>query len=112
MVQNGMAENKQEIAVCRNAPRFVPAGQSTQMIIGATPENDYQILNVAESLYKNFELKRVFYSAFIHVNEDSNFCKLSAVGSSKFTLILSARNPIFCINSWDAPGMAFTWIYP
>ena len=72
LVQNGMTENKQEIAVYRNAPRFVPAGQSTQMIIGATPESDYQILNVAESLYKNFELKRVFYSAFVHVNEDSN----------------------------------------
>jgi len=72
LVQNGMMENKQEIAIYRNAPRFVPAGQSTQMIVGATPENDYQILNVAESLYKNFELKRVFYSAFIHVNEDSN----------------------------------------
>lgn len=72
LVQNGMAENRQEIVAYRNAPRFVPAGQSTQMIIGATPENDYQILNVAEALYKNFELKRVFYSAFIHVNEDSN----------------------------------------
>jgi len=71
LVQNGMTENKHELAVYRHAPRFVPAGQSTQMIIGATPENDYQILNVAESLYKNFELKRVFYSAFIHVNEDS-----------------------------------------
>ena len=72
LVQSRMAENKQEIVAYRNAPRFVPAGQSTQMIIGATPENDYQILNVAEALYKNFELKRVFYSAFIHVNEDSN----------------------------------------
>lgn len=72
LVQNGMTENKQELAIYRNAPRFVPAGQSTQMIIGATPESDYQILNVAESLYKNFELKRVFYSAFVHVNEDSN----------------------------------------
>lgn len=72
LVQNGMTENKHEIAIYRNAPRFVPAGQSTQMIIGATPESDYQILNVAESLYKNFELKRVFYSAFVHVNEDSN----------------------------------------
>ena len=72
MVQNGMAENKQEIVAYRHAPRFVPAGQSTQMIVGATPENDYQILNVAEALYKNFELKRVFYSAFIHVNDDSN----------------------------------------
>ena len=72
LVQNGMTENKHELAIYRNAPRFVPAGQSTQMIIGATPESDYQILNVAESLYKNFELKRVFYSAFVHVNEDSN----------------------------------------
>lgn len=72
LVQNGMTENKHEIVTYRNMPRFVPAGQSTQMIIGATPENDYQILNVAEALYKNFELKRVFYSAFIHVNDDSN----------------------------------------
>lgn len=51
--------------------RFVPAGQSTQMIIGATGESDYQILSVSEALYKKFDLKRVFYSAFIRVNEDS-----------------------------------------
>ena len=72
LVQNQMTQNKQEIAVYRHAPKFVPAGQSTQMIIGATPENDFQILNVAEALYKNFDLKRVFYSAFIHVNDDAN----------------------------------------
>lgn len=71
LVQNRMTENKQEIQLYRNAPRFVPAGQSTQMIIGATPETDYQIMQVAESLYQKFELKRVFYSAFVHVNEDS-----------------------------------------
>ena len=71
LVQNGMSENKQEIVMYRNAPKFVPAGQSTQMIIGATPENDYQILSVAETLYQKFDLKRVFYSAFVHVNEDS-----------------------------------------
>ena len=71
LVQNQMAENKQEIMLYRNAPRFVPAGQSTQMIIGASPESDYQIMQVAESLYQKFELKRVFYSAFVHVNEDS-----------------------------------------
>lgn len=47
--------------------RFVPAGQSTQMIIGATPESDYQIIKVAESLYDRFDLKRVFYSAFVNV---------------------------------------------
>jgi len=51
--------------------RFVPAGQSTQMIIGATNESDYQILSVSEALYKKFDLKRVFYSAFIRVNDDS-----------------------------------------
>ncbi|MBR6697577.1 MAG: putative DNA modification/repair radical SAM protein [Lachnospiraceae bacterium] len=51
---------------------FVPAGQSTQMIIGATPETDYHITAVAEALYKNYGLKRVFYSAFINVNEDSS----------------------------------------
>lgn len=52
--------------------RFVPAGQSTQMIIGATPENDYQIIKVAESLYDRFELKRVFYSAFVNVTGSSD----------------------------------------
>ena len=71
LVQNRMEENKEELAVYRNAPKFVPAGQSTQMIIGATPESDYQILNVAESLYRKFDLKRVFYSAFVAVNEDT-----------------------------------------
>ncbi|MEE0201245.1 MAG: putative DNA modification/repair radical SAM protein [Muricomes sp.] len=71
LVQQKHNDNKQEIVQYKNAPRFVPAGQSTQMIIGAAPETDYQILNVAESLYKKFELKRVFYSAFVSVNEDS-----------------------------------------
>ena len=71
LVQNRMEENKEELAVYRNAPKFVPAGQSTQMIIGATPKSDYQILNVAESLYRKFDLKRVFYSAFVAVNEDT-----------------------------------------
>ncbi len=52
--------------------RFVPAGQSTQMIIGATPETDYHIVTVAEALYNNYNLKRVFYSAFINVNKDSS----------------------------------------
>jgi len=49
---------------------FVPAGQSTQMIVGATAESDYQIMSVAQALYKNFGLKRVFYSAFMNVNRD------------------------------------------
>lgn len=51
---------------------FVPAGQSSQMIVGATPESDYQILRVAETLYQKFSLKRVFYSAFVNTTMDSS----------------------------------------
>lgn len=69
-IQNGIEANKNELVLYRNAPRFVGGGQSTQMIIGATPESDYQILNVAESLYQKFGLKRVFYSAFVNVTRD------------------------------------------
>ena len=70
MVQMGREVNREELAVYRNAPRFVPAGQSTQMIIGATPETDFQIVQVAEAMYEKFGLKRVFYSAFVAVNKD------------------------------------------
>ena len=69
LVQEKSKENRQELTLYKSAPRFVPAGQSTQMIIGASPETDYQILRVAESLYQKFGLKRVFYS-FVAVNED------------------------------------------
>ncbi len=72
LIQNGIMENQNELMVYRKTPKFVPAGQSTQMIIGATPENDYQIIKVAEGLYQNFQLKRVFYSAFVNVNHNSN----------------------------------------
>lgn len=69
-IQNGIVHNKHEMIEYKKAPRFVPAGQSTQMIIGATPENDFQIMSVAESLYQKFNLKRVFYSAFVNVCHD------------------------------------------
>ena len=55
---------------------FVPAGQSTQMIVGATSENDFQMLSVTQALYHNFGLKRVFYSAYVPVNEDSHLPSL------------------------------------
>ena len=69
-IQNGIAMNRDEMVLYNHAPRFCEAGQSTQMIIGATPESDYQIMSVAESLYQKFSLKRVYYSAFVNVNED------------------------------------------
>lgn len=51
--------------------KFVPAGQSTQMIIGATRESDLDIMNKSESMYRNYNLKRVFYSAYVSVNKDN-----------------------------------------
>jgi predicted DNA-binding helix-hairpin-helix protein len=55
----------------RHAPAFCPAGQSTQLIVGASPEDDRHILHLAESLYRRYELKRVYYSAYVPVNPDS-----------------------------------------
>lgn len=54
----------------KNTPKFVPAGQTTQMIVGASPENDYMILNLTDALYKKFFLKRVYFSAYVPVNDD------------------------------------------
>lgn len=55
------AQSKKELVLYRHAPAFAPAGQSTQMIIGATPESDRHIMGLAESLYKKYSLKRVFF---------------------------------------------------
>ena len=63
-------ENSAELVRYRRAPKFAPAGQSTQMIIGASPETDYQILNLTESLYQRYQLKRVFFSAYIPVAQN------------------------------------------
>lgn len=71
-IQNGITENKNELMLYKHAPHFCEAGQSTQMVIGALPESDYQIMSVAQSLYQKFELKRVYYSAFVNVNGDKD----------------------------------------
>lgn len=63
-------ENKHELALYRNAPSFSSAGQATQMIIGATPDSDYQIMNLSAALYKKYDLKRVFYSAYVPVADN------------------------------------------
>ncbi len=70
MIKQRIQENSAELVRYRHAPRFVPAGQSTQMIIGATPDSDYQILNLAEGLYRKYKLKRVFFSAYMPVAEN------------------------------------------
>ena len=63
-------QSKQEIALYRHAPKFAPAGQSTQMIVGASDESDLHILRLTQGLYDKYNLKRVFFSAYIPVNED------------------------------------------
>lgn len=66
-ISQGIEENKNELALYKGAPKFAPAGQSTQMIVGATPETDKQIMALTEGLYNKYKLKRVFYSAYIPV---------------------------------------------
>ena len=78
-VQDTRAQNQHELVQYRSAPRFVPAGQSTQMIIGATGESDLQLLSTTQKLYQQYDLKRVFYSAYVPLNEDSN---LPALGTA------------------------------
>ena len=65
LVKNGIIQSKNEIIKYKNADVFAPAGQSTQLIVGATPEKDSKIVALAEGLYNKFSLKRVFYSAYI-----------------------------------------------
>lgn len=69
-IRDGIIQNKQEIAVYKKAPRFAPSGQSTQMIIGASPESDKTILNLSQNLYDKYKLKRVFFSAYVPVGKN------------------------------------------
>ena len=64
-LRDGIAAGRQEVVRYRHAPRFVPAGQSTQMIVGASPESDLDILRLTSALYQTYALKRVFFSAYV-----------------------------------------------
>ena len=70
-IRDGITQSRQELAKYHHAPRFAPAGQSTQMIVGATPESDRHILMLTQGLYDKYHLKRVFYSAYIPVSSSS-----------------------------------------
>ena len=69
LIRGGIDENRRDLVRFRHSPHFAPAGQSTQMIIGATNETDRQILTLTAALYERYRLKRVFYSAYIPVND-------------------------------------------
>ncbi|ERI94800.1 putative DNA modification/repair radical SAM protein [Clostridiales bacterium oral taxon 876 str. F0540] len=67
-IESQIIANREEKMLYKNAPSFVPAGQSTQLIIGATKDSDYKIMKLSENLYNKFNLKRVYYSAYVPVN--------------------------------------------
>jgi len=69
-IRDGVIQSKNELKLYRHAPRFAPAGQSTQMIVGATPESDRHILSLTQGLYRKYHLKRVFFSAYMPVSDN------------------------------------------
>jgi len=69
LIRKNQIQNTEEKKLFKSTPSFIPAGQTTQMIIGAGGESDYAILSKSENLYKNFDLKRVYYSAYVPVNK-------------------------------------------
>lgn len=78
-VRNQIQTFKSESKLIKHTPLFVPAGQSTQMVIGATPETDFEIMNVAKTFYDDYQLKRVYYSGYIPINSENSL--LPMVGS-------------------------------
>jgi putative DNA modification/repair radical SAM protein len=76
-VKNRIISLRDERKVIRHVPKFAPAGQSTQMIVGATPESDREVILTADSFYKSFSLKRIYYSGYVPVLEDSRLPSLS-----------------------------------
>ena len=69
LIRKNLIENIEDKKIFKSTPSFIPAGQTTQMIIGASGESDYAILSRSENLYKNFDLKRVYYSGYVPVNK-------------------------------------------
>lgn len=77
-LKNAITENEADKKIFKKTPQFVPAGQSTQMVIGATPENDLQILFIADQFYKKFGMRRVYYSGYVPISNDN---RLPAMGT-------------------------------
>lgn len=77
-LNNAIIQHKEEKKIFKKAPMFVPAGQSTQMVIGASPETDLQILFMSHFFYKKFQLRRVYYSGYVPISNDN---RLPAIGT-------------------------------
>lgn len=70
-IQQNIVQFAEDKKLIKHIPKFVPAGQSTQMVIGATPESDKDIMYTANTFYKNFSLKRVYYSGYVPISNDN-----------------------------------------
>ncbi len=79
LIRKNQIQNTEEKKLFKSTPSFIPAGQTTQMIIGVGGESDYAILSKSENLYKNFDLKRVYYSAYVPVNKSGILANADAV---------------------------------
>lgn len=77
-IHNQLTEKSESKKLMRRTDKFVPAGQTTQLIIGATPESDRTILKLSENLYKYYDLKRVYYSAYIPVFNGNNIFEMTS----------------------------------
>lgn len=114
-IKNNIISNKYEKAHYKHSNNFVPAGQSTQLIVGATKDTDLNILTLSENLYNRFKLKRVYYSAYTPVNKGANLPDIKnpptlrehrlyqgdwlvRVYGFKSSELLNANNPNFDIN--------------
>ena len=78
LLTQAISQNRNDLKLYKKTPRFIPAGQSTQMIIGATPDTDMQVLYTSNIFYKNMNLKRVYYSGYTPVTMDA---RLPAIGT-------------------------------
>lgn len=72
LINSEIIASKENHKLFKNSPLFVPGGQSTQLIVGATEDNDFNILKLTENLYNKYSLKRVYFSAYVPVNNDKN----------------------------------------
>lgn len=70
-IKQQLVQAKEEKKLFKSAPSFAPAGQSTQLIVGASAENDHQILQLSSQLYKDYSLKRVYYSGYVPISSDN-----------------------------------------
>ena len=77
-IKQQLVQTKEEKKLFKSAPAFAPAGQSTQLIVGASAENDHQILQLSDQLYQNYNLKRVYYSGYVPVSSDNRLALITA----------------------------------